>query len=102
MADSSRSLLTERSTTVTSARRPTAISTAWVPETPPPSTTTLAGATPGTPPNRTPKPPLAFCRLLAPTCPDMRPPASLLGVRHRHQASRPLAGVLAHPTRPER
>ena len=41
--ESSRSRFTERSTTVTSARRPTAISAAWVPDTPPPRITTLAG-----------------------------------------------------------
>ena len=66
-ADSSRRRFTDRSTTVTSARRPTAISAAWVPETPPPRMTTLAGATPGTPPSRIPRPPFAFCRQYAPT-----------------------------------
>ncbi len=78
--ESSRNLLTERSTTVTSARRPTAISAACVPETPPPNITTFAGGTPGTPPSSTPEPPFAFCRQLAPTCTDMRPATSLMGV----------------------
>ena len=41
--DSSRRRLTERSTTVTSARRPTAISAAWVPDTPPPRIDDLGG-----------------------------------------------------------
>ena len=78
--ESSRSRSTERSTTVTSARRPTAISAAWVPETPPPRITTFAGGTPGTPPSSTPRPPLAFCRQAAPTWIDMRPATSLIGV----------------------
>ena len=52
---------------------------ALVPETPPPSTTTFAGATPGTPPSRTPAPPCSFSRQCAPTCTDMRPATSLIG-----------------------
>ena len=52
---------------------------ALVPDTPPPSTTTLAGVTPGTPPSRMPAPPCSFSRQCAPTCTDMRPATSLIG-----------------------
>ena len=40
---------------------------ALVPTTPPPMMTQLAGATPGTPPNSTPRPPLGASRYCAPT-----------------------------------
>ena len=43
---------------VTLAPMPTAMRAAWVPTTPPPSITTSAGGTPGTPPSRTPAPTL--------------------------------------------
>ena len=52
-----RSTSAERSTTVTVAPMPSAMVAAWVPETPPPSTTTSPGGTPGTPPSSTPRPP---------------------------------------------
>jgi hypothetical protein len=58
-----------------------------VPETPPPITTTFAGATPGTPPNNMPRPPEAFCRHCAPTCTDMRPATSLIGVNNGSEPS---------------
>ena len=45
---------------------PIAIRAALVPTTPPPSTTTLAAGTPGTPPSRIPRPPWAFSRQCAP------------------------------------
>ena len=45
------------SSMVTSAFMPTAIDAALSPTTPPPITRTLAGATPGTPANKTPLPP---------------------------------------------
>ncbi len=77
---SSRRRRRERSTTVTCAPSPTAICVALVPATPPPRMTTRAGATPGTPPSSTPKPPFAFCRAVAPTWIDMRPATSLIGV----------------------
>ena len=48
--------------TVTMASMPSAMRTAWVPEMPPPITTTLAAFTPGTPPSRMPAPPCAFSR----------------------------------------
>ena len=60
---------------------PTAIVAAWVPETPPPRTSTLAAATPGTPPSSTPRPPCAFSSACAPTCGARRPATS----RHRRQ-----------------
>src|SRR5205085_1971970 len=63
----------ERSMTVTCASRPIAIRAALVPETPPPKMTTLAAATPGTPPSRIPSPPRPSSRQCAPTCTDLRP-----------------------------
>ena len=51
-SDSSRRRSSDRSTMVTSARMPTAISAACLPATPPPRITTFAGGTPGTPPSR--------------------------------------------------
>ena len=50
-----------------------------MPTTPAPSTTTLAGSTPGTPPMSTPRPPFGFCRYAAPTCVAMRPATSDIG-----------------------
>ena len=64
---------------VTLASSPTAMRAALVPDTPPPSTTTLAGATPGTPPSRTPAPPCSFSRQCAPTWIAIRPATSLIG-----------------------
>ena len=52
---------------------------ALVPETPPPSTSTLAAGTPGTPPSSTPAPPCSFSRQWAPTWTLMRPATSLIG-----------------------
>ena len=46
---------------------------AAVPTTPPPTMTTRAGRTPGTPPSSTPRPPLAFWSVQAPTCGARRP-----------------------------
>ena len=64
---------------VTSARRPFAIRMAFTPEVPPPTTTTLPGKTPGTPPSSTPLPPLYFARKYAPITTDIRPAISLIG-----------------------
>jgi len=50
----------------TLAPRPQAILAALMPTIPPPSTTTLPGSTPGTPPNNTPWPPWDVSRYLAP------------------------------------
>ena len=52
---------------------------AFNPATPPPITTTRPGATPGTPPSSTPRPPLGLCRAEAPTCVANRPATSLMG-----------------------
>ncbi|CAB4930754.1 unannotated protein [freshwater metagenome] len=71
----------ERSKTVTSAPIPTAITAAFKPATPAPIITTRPGATPGTPPSKTPRPPLGFCSAVAPTCVASRPATSLIGAR---------------------
>ncbi len=47
----------------------------------PPSTRTLAGGTPGTPPRRIPRPPCAFSSAQAPICVARRPATSLIGAR---------------------
>ena len=69
---------------------PTAIVAAWVPETPPPRMTTLAAATPGTPPSSTPRPPCAFSSACAPTCGARRPATSDIGV----SSGRPPCGAV--------
>ena len=73
--------------TVTDASSPTAMRAALVPETPPPRITTLAGATPGTPPSSTPAPPCSFSRQWAPTWTAMRP-GDLAHRRQQRQARR--------------
>ncbi len=60
---------------------------AFAPATPPPMTTTLPGATPGTPPSSTPRPPLAFCNAYAPACIDNRPATSDIGVNSGNDPS---------------
>ena len=65
--------------TVTSAPIPIATTAALRPATPPPITTTFPGETPGTPPKRTPRPPLGFCNALAPTWVANLPATSLIG-----------------------
>src|SRR5438132_8176652 len=52
---------------------------AFTPEVPPPRMTTRPGKTPGTPPSKTPLPPLYLARKLAPITTDMRPAISLIG-----------------------
>jgi len=76
-SSASRGLL--RSNTVTIARIPTAISAACVPDTPPPRITTFAGATPGTPPSKIPRPRRVFIDAQAATCIDIRPATWLMG-----------------------
>ena len=71
---------------MTSAPIPAATRAAWVPTTPPPITTTFAGATPGTPPSSTPRPPFAFCSVQAPTCGASRPATSDIGASKRQPA----------------
>src|SRR5678816_3236303 len=68
------------SRTTTLAPMPAAIFAELIPTTPPPRITTFAGATPGTPPRRTPRPPYNFSRYLAPSCTAMRPATSDIGV----------------------
>jgi len=58
-----------------------AIKAALWPTTPPPKTNTLPGFTPGTPPSNTPLPPCGFSRKRAPSCTDMRPATSLIGIK---------------------
>ena len=52
---------------------------ACVPTTPPPSTTTLAGFTPGTPPISTPRPPVGRRSAIAAASIESRPATSLIG-----------------------
>src|ERR1043165_9187586 len=59
---------------------PAAIFAALRPTRPPPRITTFAGATPGTPPSNTPRPPYNFSRYFAPSCTAMRPATSDIGV----------------------
>ncbi len=67
------------SRTTTSAPRPMAMRAAFKPTTPPPSTSTRAGATPGTPQNSRPMPPLCFKRVSAAEKTAMRPATSDMG-----------------------
>jgi hypothetical protein len=64
----------------TLAPRPAATLAALVPTIPPPRTTTCAGATPGTPPSRMPRPIMGFSRYLAPSWMLILPAISLIGV----------------------
>ena len=52
---------------------------ALTPDVPPPSTTTLPGNTPGTPPSSTPVPPWCLLSRLPPTNTDILPAISLIG-----------------------
>ena len=79
-----------RSSTVTLAPMPDAISAALVPATPPPRMTTLAAGTPGTPASSTPRPPFSFSRQRAPTCGAMRPATSDIGVSKGSERSGPV------------
>ena len=63
------------------APMPTATLAALVPTVPPPMMTTLAFGTPVTPPSRTPRPPLFFCRCVAPAWMASLPATSLIGKR---------------------
>ena len=64
---------------------------------PPPRITTFAGATPGTPPSRMPRPPFGFSRYCAPTCTAMRPATSLIGVSSGSEPSVSLIVSYATP-----
>ena len=54
----------------------------------------IAGATPGTPPSRMPRPPLGASRYCAPTCTLMRPATSLIGVSSGSEPSRLADGLV--------
>ena len=71
-----------------SAPIPIAMWAAWVPTTPPPMTTTLAGSTPGTPPSSIPLPPLTFSSAWAAAWMESRPATSDIGASR----GRPPAG----------
>jgi hypothetical protein len=60
---------------------PDAMRAACVPTTPPPSTTTRAGSTPGTPPSNSPRPPADFLSDAPAASIDSRPATSLIGAR---------------------
>src|SRR5919106_1489848 len=79
MRSTSRSLAMFVSRMMTSASIPCAIQAAFIPDMPAPMTTTLAGATPDTPPMRIPRPPFSRSRKWAPTCGAMRLATSLMG-----------------------
>ncbi len=79
MSSSSRRRFRLRSMMVTCAPMPSAIFAALVPTMPPPRITTLAGATPGTPPSRMPRPPVGRFQILR---------AHLHGHASRHFAHR--------------
>ena len=70
-----------------SAWKPAAILAAFAPTTPPPRIVMWAGATPGTPPSRMPRPICGRSRYLAPSWMLIRPATSLIGVS---SGSRPL------------
>ena len=58
---------------------PIAMNAAFIPTTPPPITSTVAAATPGTPPSRMPRPPSGFSSMNAPACVAILPATSLIG-----------------------
>ena len=72
---------------ITSASMPAAIHAAFQPTFPAPSTTTLAGRTPGAPPINTPRPPLCDSKKCAPICGANRPATSLIGASNGSEAS---------------
>ena len=67
---------------------PIAIRAAFMPTTPPPITSTVAAATPGTPPSRMPRPPSGFSSMNAPAWVAILPATSLIGAS---RGRRPLA-----------
>ena len=68
-----------RSNTNTSASMPMAMKAAFMPTTPPPITSTLAAATPGTPASSTPRPPCGFSSMKAPAWVAILPATSDIG-----------------------
>jgi hypothetical protein len=69
------------------APSPAAIFAALAPTIPPPMITTVAGATPGTPARRIPRPSIGFSRNFAPSCTAIRPATSLIGMRRGRDRS---------------
>src|SRR3954451_502604 len=70
---------------------PIAMNAAFRPTAPPPITSTVAAATPGTPPSRMPRPPSGFSRKKAPACVAILPATSLMGASSgRRSAARVL------------
>ena len=63
---------------------------AFIPTTPPPITSTVAAATPGTPPSRMPRPPSGFSSMNAPACVAILPATSLIGASSGSRPSRVL------------
>ena len=91
MSSSWRNLSRFLSIIVTCAPKPTAIFAASVPTIPPPIMTTFAAGTPGTPPNKMPRPPFIFSKYVAPTCTDILPATSDIGVSN---GKRPCLSVI--------
>src|SRR3990172_9455133 len=77
------------------APMPRAIWAELMPTTPPPSTTTSDGRTPGTPPSSLPRPPSIFSRRWAAFCTAMRP-ATSHGGQQRKGAVLQLHGLVGH------
>ena len=67
---------------------PSAMIAAFIPTTPPPITSTLPAATPGTPPSSSPRPPSGFSSMNAPAWVAILPATSLIGAS---SGSRPLS-----------
>ena len=85
---------------VTRAPIPAAILAALVPTTPPPRMTMLAGATPGTPLRRMPRPSMGRSRYLAPSWIAIRPAISLMGVSSGSEPSSSWSVSYARQTAP--
>ena len=66
---------------------PIAMNAAFVPTTPPPITSTVAAATPGTPPSRIPRPPICFSSMKAPAWVAILPATSLIGASNGRRPS---------------
>jgi hypothetical protein len=99
---SSRNRSIERSNTNTSACIPIAMNAAFLPTTPPPITSTVAAATPGTPPRRIPLPPSGFSSMNAPACVAILPATSLIGASSGRRAAASSTVSYAMHLAPER
>ena len=87
---------------VTAASSPIDMRTALTPATPPPITTTFAGATPAVPPSSMPRPPCSISRQCAPAWIDMRPATSLIGDSSGSPPRAPVTVSYAIAVTPER